>query len=58
MKRFEFSIRYETRAVVVKGKATVFGKYDGPSKPEALVRSALNGADGNLKVELLNCKPK
>lgn len=41
MKRFNFIVRYETRTVAIHGTATVVGDYDGPSKPEAMIRSAL-----------------
>lgn len=53
MKRYNFVVRYETRSVVVNGVAHVIGDYDGPDKPEAMVREALADCD-NLKVILSN----
>lgn len=40
-KQWSFSIVYESRGLVIRGEATVTGSYDGPSKPEEMVRAAL-----------------
>ena len=40
-KRWTFGIEYSTRTVTINGEAVVVGNYDGPSKPLAMVRSAL-----------------
>ena len=49
MKRWTFAIRYESRTLTIQGEAVVVGNYDGPSKPEAMVRSSI----GDLRITLL-----
>ena len=49
----KLTINYETRALVISGTATIEGEYDGPSKPEAMVRQALADSDGNLGVTIM-----
>lgn len=44
MSKFCFTLRHESRAVVISGMATVFGDYDGSSKPEAMIRALLANA--------------
>lgn len=57
MKQWTFDISYQTRTVVIEGKAWVTGNYDGPSKPEAMVRASLAEAieerPGTLRVTLV-----
>lgn len=54
-----FSISYESRGLVIKGKATVHGDYDGPSKPEAIIRAALrNETDSGVNIVLQEVSPQ
>lgn len=55
VKSFKFEIKLHHRAMVIEGTATVLGDYDGPSKPEAMVRAALEevGETGGVSVTLI-----
>jgi hypothetical protein len=57
MKTFNFQITHRTRTIVIEGKATVYGDYDGPSKPEAMIRQALKAKDGVLEVTPIEENP-
>lgn len=52
MKQWTFEIRYESRTLTIHGEAVVVGNYDGPSKPEAMVRASLRDLE-SLRVTLL-----
>ena len=52
MKQWTFEIRYASRSLTIHGEAVVLGNYDGPSKPEAMVRRSLGDLE-RLRVTLL-----
>lgn len=56
MKQWTFAIRYESRTLTITGEAVVSGNYDGPSKPEAMVRASLGDLE-RLHITLLEETP-
>ena len=52
MKQWTFAVRYESRTLTIHGEAVVVGNYDGPSKPEAMVRTSLSDVE-RLHITLL-----